>query len=541
MNASFLISSLVGLSLMGGAHAAPYASAVTIVDSDVTFILNEAADNVTVEFTGGAAPSLDLGARLAGSHTFSKGTATAWRIVARKVAPPGWREGALQQISADTNPLLNFTNQRGVALNKSARTGAAFGRLYVSVGSAAATAEGRAISEGVYVLNPDLTVTALGDGALTGGLTFATSAESPTRVHVDGDGYVYVSDWSDANGSVYMFTADMANGTNILGGPIGAVGSVRPMAAGTLHGSISATAITGSRATNDLTLYTVDEDLQEDINALAPLTQVNSIWRWNLADGMGLPSLTFPKRLDNNSGIRFAGQFCDLVIRDSDATFFKAQRRSNGGESGVFIIKDDGTELDSSLAASQAIGLTLDIFQDTVGIDISPDGNTLAVLRRTDNAIHIIPIVENKFDLANRFLLATESTTAAARDISFDAAGNLYTVSSGQQRLRVYAPGGTSTATTASDNTFTIAFTPLPVSFARIPKITQIDYLTDTVYFRFEFPGTTNPSEFVAQRSTNLSEWFDIPSASINGSNGDYNCEAPAPMEPKQYYRIRRL
>jgi len=55
--------------------------------------------------------------------------------------------------------------------------------------------------------------------------------------------------------------------------------------------------------------------------------------------------------------------------------------------------------------------------------------------------------------ITNLIMMPTTPATGIGRDLAFDAAGNLYTISA-DQGLRIYAPGGTSVATTGSDGTF---------------------------------------------------------------------------------------
>ncbi len=78
---------------------------------------------------------------------------------------------------------------------------------------------------------------------------------------------------------------------------------------------------------------------------------------------------------------------------------------------------------------------------------ISADDKWMAFMQ-VNNNIMLIPLVNGLPDLANRQAIAVPNTTGNARQITFDAAGNLYYVSSGQQLLRVLAPGGHTVATT---------------------------------------------------------------------------------------------
>src|SRR5687767_8752569 len=112
-------------------NATPYASGVSVNAGTVSFTLNEAADNVRVDFDG-ATSTQDLGALPAGRHSFQLGTATTFEIVVQKFGTLGYTLGAVAQISSDSNVVNRFVNQRGVAVNKNPAS-PAFGRIYVSV------------------------------------------------------------------------------------------------------------------------------------------------------------------------------------------------------------------------------------------------------------------------------------------------------------------------------------------------------------------------------------------------------------------------
>ena len=377
----------------------------------------------------------------------------------------------LQQLSSDTNELVKFANGRGLAVNRKPDTGSFFGRVYVSIGLSGIAAPTtvpatptRSTLEGIHVLNADLTATSLGSGALTGSFASSGSGNSPYRVTVGDKGDLFIADWSDVNGSVYKTDANVAGALNLLAGPVGSTFPVTS-ASGKIHGSIAAVAVSGSAATNDLKVWTIDEDLQEDRDSTTA-NQLNSIWERNQG-GDPLPLANAPVRI-TIIGINFAVQTADLA-RGADGYLYKSQYRASGNESGIFIINPGGepnpgpglppgTVSDSSRPAWQTfIGepAAADPFLGSVACDISDD-NWLAVMRLPDNAIQLIKIVEGKFDFSSYILLYPAPTTTQGRDISFDSAGNLYTLSSGQNLLRVYSRGGHTLAKTFSSGTFEI-------------------------------------------------------------------------------------
>src|SRR5262245_17291630 len=75
--------------LLLSVSAVPYASRVINNAGTISFILNEAADNVTVALNGGAS-TLDLGALPAGPHSFNLGGASTFAIVVSKSASSQW-------------------------------------------------------------------------------------------------------------------------------------------------------------------------------------------------------------------------------------------------------------------------------------------------------------------------------------------------------------------------------------------------------------------------------------------------------------------
>ncbi len=522
------LTSVIPLLLTLPAAAAPYASAVTNAAGTATFILNEDADKVSVDFDAGATVR-DLGPLPAGAHTFSSAGHTSFRIVVDKNAGPGWRQGVLQQLSSDANELVKFFSGRGVAVNRNPGNGALFGRIYASV-SLGGTANGRAVTEGIYVLNPDQTATALGSAALTGGLAFdAAGTESPYRLAVGADGSLFICDWSDTAGSVYMTDGNVAGGANVLGGP---TGSPFPVGDTIIHGSIAGVVTEGSLAAGTLKLWVIDEDLQDDKTATVK-TQLNSIWFWDSAGGTTLPISDPPVRF-NSSGIGFASQTADLV-RSPDGKFYKLQRRSVGNEAGVFIVGSDGVQITSSLIEWRSFtgnAAAIDVFAEAGAIDLTADGKYLVVFRRQDNALHIVPLIDGNFDFAHRFLIPTAPITGVGRDVAFDAAGNLYTISSGQALLRIYAPGGLTRATTGSDGTFAIAYAPTA------PEIKNFSTAGGTITINFTATDAA-VAEFRLERSTDLVTWTTDINVTFSGTSPDFAASVPGAL-PREFFRIRR-
>lgn len=448
--------------------AAPYSGTITETGGNVTFRLPEAADEVIVIRDG--VPT-SLGALGFGSHSFARSGAVNYSIVVRKGAADGYQTATapniagLLQISDDLNPRNNFDRGLGVVVNNNPATPALFGRIHVSAPRVFLTGLGRSVSDGIYINNPDGSdAVAQGDVGLTAGLDFVTGGNSaPFRLALDRDGFVYISDWSDAAGTVYRTDANVTAGANILTGQ----GSTVPIApsAGLNHGSIGGLALTGTISGGDLRLWTVDEDLDPD--GLGPPDpspwQLNSLWRYDI--GGTVPTSQLPTLIASNlliSDFTPGGILVDLS-RGPDGKFYMTQNRNDGNETGLAVVDSSGLPLYTSLADSQARGIDgnpgLDGIQDAFRLvrnsAVSPDGRWLALSTGNAGDIIMVPLLAGMPDLPNRLVLDAFSVLGGTNDgIGFDAAGNVTTVNRSEETLRTFSPGGLSLTAYGSSGTF---------------------------------------------------------------------------------------
>jgi hypothetical protein len=480
------------------AVAAPFASGITNNAGTISFLLNESADDVKIIFDNGASTN-DLGALAKGTQSFSLGVSTNYQIVVRKVAAPGFltytgtnssivlngTNGAgtattytvvsavsfPQQISTDSNPLVNFVSPRGIAINRNPGS-PYFGRVYIanSAAGTSAPASGttgvaRNNGEGIYLLNADQTdALGLGDTASTAGLTFnPAGAASPYRLHVGQDDNLYIADWSTNSGNLYYADPNLTAGSFALK-QLGGTATV-PVGAANNHGSVSAVYTEGSLLAGNLKVWTIDEDLQVNKTATA-LTQVNGLWRYDI-NGGPLPYGTDPAFLwaaSGKEGIAFATTQVMDLDRGTNGNFYINTYRSAGNESGTVVRNAAGTAtLYYSWNATTNLirGPTNDLFNSSYAIAVSPDQKYLADVR-VDSRTWIIPLTNGIPDISRRLWLDSYPSVANARGVRFDPAGNLYVLSSGGQLVRVFSPGGTTVATTGNDSsgttgTFTIA------------------------------------------------------------------------------------
>ncbi len=467
MACSFSI--LASILIVPRSLATPYASHLTNDSGTVSFRLNEAAASVKVRWNGGA-NEVDLGPRPAGLQVANVGASGVFQVVVENVSavgfaiPTGRNQSGVNQISVDGS-LVRFSQPRGVAVNTDPAS-PHFGRVYVANGAAGAITVTnfpgtRSAGDGIYLLNPDLT-DALGDGdvARTGGLDFTTGATvAPYRLSLGADGNLYVADWSDGNGSLYVADADVSagSGANVLGGP---VGGPFPVTATRFHGSIAAAVVEGSLAAGNLVAYVIDEDLQPN-TASTTANARNSLWRHEIGGALPGPA-ALPTRLGTTTPwINSVSQTMDLS-RGPDGKFYVNNYRSGGTDrAGVYVLDATGAELWNSLAASRVLlgdPNAPDLLRATGGGAVSPDGAYLAVVNLETNGVTVVPLVDGLPDLARRLVFDGMGTAAPqGRDLAFDRAGNLYVVSQGAQLLRTFSPGGATLATTGSDGTFAVS------------------------------------------------------------------------------------
>jgi len=508
-----------------GTQAVPYATCLTNSGGIISFRLNESADVVKILSNAGATVD-DLGALPAGLHTITLSVSGAFQVSVFKTSPVGFAApvapnlGATLQISTD-GVTTRFREPRGLAINNDPAS-PNFGRVYVSHGSngvVAANAFGpaRTLTDGIYLMNSDLSdAVGQGDVGRTAGISFVTGGAagdgaSPYRISVGQDGNLYVADWSDTGGTLWVTDPDVNPGTglNVLGGPIG---GPFPVTATRIHGSIAAAVVEGSLAAGNLTAYVIDEDLQND-RASTTQNMRNTLWRHDI--GGALPGAeVLPTRIGSGTPwLNFASQTMDLS-RGPNGNFYVNNYRSVGSDrGGLYVIAPDGTELWNSLAASRTLlgsASANDLLRATGGGDVSPRGDFAAVINLETNGITLIPLTDGIPDITNRLALNGFSIVSAqGREVAFDVAGNLYAVSSAAQSLRVFSPGGTTTAITGSDGTFEL-IRPSGVSVVATDNLATEG--SDTATFTITRTGDT---------SADLAVSYTLTGTAINGT--DYN------------------
>jgi hypothetical protein len=509
--------------------AVPYASRVINTAGTVSFVLNEAADNVQIISDGGVTTN-QLGPLPAGLHSFVLGISGAFRVSAFKVSPAGFatpeapNRGAILQINPNTGP-TRFNNPRGLVVNNDPAS-PNFGRIYVANGSSGTAPAGafgpaRTAGDGIYVLRADFTDDlGQGDGALTAGLPFITSgaagdAVSPYRLSMGQDGNLYITDWSDAGGTLFVTDPNVGAGSgfNVLGGP---VGGPFPVTDTRYHGSIAAAVVEGSLAGGNLVAYVIDEDLQAD-RVSTTQNMRNTLWRHEIGGALPGPEV-LPTRIGPTTPwINFVSQTMDLS-RGTNGYFYVNDYRSVGSDrGGLYVLAADGTVLWNSLTASRELlgdGAANDLLRATGGGAVSPLGDYVAVINLESNGITVVPLIEGIPDLTNRLVFhGFAVATAQGREVAFDAVGNLYAVSSGAQALRAFSPGGTTTVLTGSDGSLEIVRPPNSMSVQVTDPLAN-ESAGDTGAFTITRSGPTD---------LEMTVYYTLLGSAVNGTDYETN------------------
>lgn len=519
--------------------AVPYASGIRNTGgTNWEFVLNEAADAVTVLRDGGNA--VNLGAIGPGRHTFEMTGFNTFAIEVSKSAPVGWTELAQ---SNNNNLFTKYFRPNSVAVNKNPAS-PFFGTVYVNNSVPSPTANPvRQQGDGIYALTANLVgvdlvtkaaVTDPNDTSLAKapGGWIVTGTNSPYQMSLDAAGNLIVGDWSDTAGGIKYASPDLTTGGLILATQDG----VRPLltnnAGQEFHGSIASKPYTTGSVGNGLTVFAMDEDFDIDGETLNNATTGNHVWKWNVGNATNYDQV--PQLVINVTPL--SGPVNDPTAQTTDAErthylnlnvgvdakaiyspkydkWYLTQNRNDGNQTGLMVVKADGVDgnsptmewssiqwsidngLDGFTDDADPVGTTAengkqDVFRGMGTPEFSPDGTKLYIHRRfvatanpyigttsplsgvvleiplDANGIPNIQINDNGTpgDKADDILsnlrsitLASNNSNHGAHDITFDAAGNLYTGHNISERLQVFSPGGNWKATTTSAGTFTLA------------------------------------------------------------------------------------
>ncbi len=258
--------------------------------------------------------------------------------------------GAWTQISDDSISDVHFEWPKQVVVNTNPDS-PFFGWTYVLVGRDGTTESGRPTPKGIYTLWPDSTPIG---GPTLGNISWPTIWNSfvgpigPYSLTIGPEDKVYVTDWSDNNGGVWVAPPDLSGTWKEILSPASIVNSPSAIAPESQHGSISHALVVGKGLNRKL--ITIDEDLRV-ANDTTGVSR-GSIWTYDIGPldvvHTGPPNL-FWQDGSPNRVINFSAH----LQRDVDGSIFVSQWRSNGTDQpSLFKVAPDGSGvLWASLAA----------------------------------------------------------------------------------------------------------------------------------------------------------------------------------------------
>ncbi|HZR16911.1 MAG TPA: hypothetical protein VFE51_06245 [Verrucomicrobiae bacterium] len=463
-------------------QATPYATCLTNNgDGSISFRLNQATgtNDLVQVISGGVtntlqAPSADPTKVLArGLITTNLGITGTFQVRIKHIG---------SGVISTNGPAIPFNSPRGIAVNNNPAS-PYFGWVYV--GNSAAGSKG----DGMFAYSADL-FDVLGQGATakTGGYNFGTGGSSaPYHTSVAPDDSVLVTDWSDASGNVISMTPLLDSFTYTLK-PLTGVAAA-PVGTNNNHGSVISAVMVGSGANRKL--YTMDEDYQTDPTSTAG-TEWNSAWEYDIGDAP-LPWTNAPNRkLMTPFLASFSGQNQKLEVVGH--YLYCNQRRSNPPQHSAYIVdlnnlQDPSTFNGStpwgafwtSQGESLAEGFSDDVLRDTMTIDVSPDGKWFAAIIAAGSATITAPDGTTFANVANDIILIPLTNgipniparqvyrfggATLGRDITIDAAHNIYICSSGLGIAQALDIGESTDAISGSDGTFSMATPATQVSVA---------------------------------------------------------------------------
>jgi photosystem II stability/assembly factor-like uncharacterized protein len=437
---------LVIIFAAASSHAHPYASGLTNTGSTIRFILNEPATGVHVIYGNNGATN-DLGPLNAGLNSFSLTyNSTTWSNFSIVVSNIG--SSAVTQISVDATNNSIF-GPRGVAVNRNPAT-RNFGRIYICNANAgtppAADAPLQTTYRGIYILNAD-TTDCLGRGTNSslGGMTLGSSTTyGPHKIFVGPDDAVFIGDSSGGglNGtipggaSVWKADPDITVSTAVL----------KYALPQTNFGPCQSTPfVLGSTNAGNLELFSL-------MWTYPPGGTYNKVYKYNIGSGP-LPWTSAPTPGAAAGSTNSNGVLEDLYLAPDGKCFTVQNVASSTSTNPALRVFDSA--LSAQLWDSYSAAGGNDPFLGAYGIAVSPDGRYVAVIANNSANYFLLCQLTNGLPDLSTFTTNFTGIGTPGRGIAFDAADNVYVVSGGNDRLRVFSLGLSTTAVTSNTTSLT--------------------------------------------------------------------------------------
>lgn len=506
-------------------RATPYASGITVTNGTVRFYLNEAGGNVMVTYEDGTTNASFNGITTglnepAGQYSFQLGGHTGYAISVHKQG-----NGVPFQISNDSSNFAIWSGDpRGVAVNKNPQFGRWFGRIYAGEAYAVGGSGAATKYPGIYAANADFS-DALGQGTnpFAGGyysnpafLTAEASGDTsqgasysfPYKMRVAPDNSLLVVDGFAAvpSGDLLQFTPDLDNSNFIFS-------QTQPNAA-SIHGDLVGTPdmlITNTGGVISQALWTFDSGLAapggETFGPNTAAGNYNCAYLYGIGTNNDYPwtngpDYAFSVGLSGLSELHPEGDI------GKDGKIICGFERANGSNPDVQILDPTGsTILWTSWVDTGGVngpdpwaGVSGPVGGVFAGVRESPDGRYLAGVD-IDNGITLATLTNGLPDDSTLFAITNAPETGDSRGMDWDAADNIYVISSGQGLLRAFSLGLTTTCITSNDitgtnGTFQLVLPPVSATVVATTQASQN-------YINSQPAGTPIPGVFAISLSTN--------------------------------------
>jgi hypothetical protein len=477
----------------------------------------------------------------AGQYSFQLGAHTGYAISVYKQG-----NGVPFQISNDSSNFAIWSGDpRGVAVNKNPQFGRWFGRIYAGEAYAAGGSGASAKYPGIYAANADFS-DALGQGTnpfagtyystpafltaeASGDTSQGASFSFPYKMRVAPDGSLLVADGFAAvpAGDLLQFTPDLDNSNFIFS-------QTQPNAA-SIHGDLVGTPdllITNTAGVISQALWVFDSGLAapggETFGPGAPgggtsaAGQYNNAFLYAIGTNSNYPWTNAPVYAYSVGlgGLNELHPEGDIGVNGNIICGFE---RANGSNPDVQILDPTGsTVLWSSWVDTGGVsgpdpwaGVSGPVGGAFAGVRESTDGRYLASVD-IDNGITLASLTNGLPDDSSLFHITNSPETGDSRGMDWDAADNVYVISSGQALLRAFSLGLTTTCVTSNDITgtngsFALTLPPVSVTVVTTTQASQN-------YINSQPAGTPIDGVFTITLSTNSLTASTVVNFNLSGT-----------------------
>lgn len=388
----------------------------------------ENASIILTNTSTGATQSIATGAIVAGENsvTLDANSLGEDATFSWAVAIDNPKSTATELIYSNNNAYNNgsYYANGGVAIDLD-QTSANFGKIYTSTG----------YGQGIQAFNPDFTT----NGSKILGSSFNSSnGSSPYRIATS-NGKVYITDWSDAHGGVWVYNpANGASVTNVFTGTNDGTGCIKNGSVVTGGGTTGVSFI-GEGANRKM--YVFCEDYPSG-NA------GNQLLRYDLGTAdtwTAVPSQAFSTM---SASTLFANTNVEVLATENG--IFASQTRYTGSNTSgtpAFAVMDES----GTVTFNSGSSLTTHDGCNSGAMALY-NGNTMAIVNGAGNiVIYTLSWSGSTPSFAQQYTITISGTTVV-NQMAFDHSGNLY-VYSKQEGLLVYAIKNPARQTVTKANT----------------------------------------------------------------------------------------